>query len=188
MYSDHRILISDFVEDANRVNDKNTQAPGMEADHASRAEGDAESSLGRFLSSARERRGLTHEGAIKDSHIPGHYLRMLESNDYSMISDRLYLMPFLRRYATFLGLDPEEIAMRFVREVQRADNSPPMRIDEPLRGPRGKWPGWLGIVGAVALIAIVCAYMLTRQRGDTRTPAPAASAPTAPQASSRTLH
>jgi cytoskeletal protein RodZ len=113
---------------------------------------------------------------------------MLESNDYSMISDRLYLMPFLRRYATFLGLDPEEIAMRFVREVQRADNSPPMRIDEPLRGPRGKWPGWLGIVGAVALIAIVCAYMLTRQRGDTRTPAPAASAPTAPQASSRTLH
>ena len=38
-----------------------------------------------------------------------------------MISDRLYLVPFLRRYATFLGLDAEEIASRFVSDVQHAE-------------------------------------------------------------------
>jgi len=185
MYSQHKILIEDFVEDLNPVDDKKTQVPGKDADQARSAEGDAESSLGRFLSAARERRGLTPDAAIRESHIPGHYLRMLESNDYSMISDQLYLLPFLRRYATFLGLDPEEIAMRFVREVQRADNRPPTRIDEPLRSPRGKRPRWLGIAGAVVLIAIVCAYLLTRHRDGTGTPATATSAAPAPQASSQ---
>jgi len=176
------MLIEDFVEDLNPVNDKKTQAPGKDTDRAGSAEGD-ESSLGRFLSGARERHGLSHDAAIKESHIPGHYLRMLEDNDYSMISDQLYLLPFLRRYATFLGLDPEEIAMRFVREVQRADNSPPARIDEPLKSRRGELR-WLGIAGAIALIAIVCAYLLTRHHDDTGTPATATSAAPVSQASS----
>lgn len=179
------MLIEDFVEDLNPVNDKKTQAPAKDADQAKSAEGDAESSVGRFLSGARERRGLTREAAAKESHIPNHYLRMLESNDYSMISDQLYVLPFLRRYATFLALDPEEIAVRFVREVQRADNTPPTRIDEPLRGPRGKRPRWLGIAGAIVLIAIVCAYLLTRHRDGTETPAAATSAAPASQASSQ---
>jgi cytoskeletal protein RodZ len=38
-----------------------------------------------------------------------------------LISDRLYLVPFLRRYATFLGLDAEEVASRFVSSVQHAE-------------------------------------------------------------------
>ena len=46
---------------------------------------------------------------------------MIERSDYGLISDQLYLMPFLRRYAAFLDLDGEEVAMRFVREVQRAE-------------------------------------------------------------------
>ena len=186
MYRENRILVEDF-EVWNPVNDKKAQAPGESADQAKGAAGDAESSLGRFLAGARERRGLTHDAAIKESHIPSHYLRMLENNDYSMISDQLYLLPFLRRYATFLGLDPEEVAMRFVREVQRADNSPPKRIDEPLRGPRGKRPKWLGIAGALVLIAIVGAYLALHHRDGTETPATATSTTPASQASSQPM-
>ena len=32
--------------------------------------------------------------------------------------------PFLRRYAVFVALEPEEVASRFIREVQRADMNP----------------------------------------------------------------
>ena len=48
---------------------------------------------------------------------------MIESDSYGLISDQLYLVPFLRRYATFLGLDAEEVASRFVRDVQRAESN-----------------------------------------------------------------
>ena len=57
---------------------------------------------------------------------------MIESSDYGLISDQLYLMPFLRRYAAFLNLDGEEVAMRFVREAQRAEVAAVPRMSEPL--------------------------------------------------------
>ncbi len=81
---------------------------------------DAESSLGGVLSAARERRGVSREQAASQTGIPKRYLQMMENNDYSLASDQLYVLPFMRRYATFLALDPEETAMRFVREVPRA--------------------------------------------------------------------
>src|SRR5579862_2758989 len=88
-------------------------------------------SLGKIMSMARENRGLTREQAAKASNIPGYYLTMIESDDYSSIADQLYLLPFLRRYATFVGLEPEEVASRFIRDVQRADMNPG-RASEPI--------------------------------------------------------
>jgi len=85
------------------------------------AAGDPDQSLGTFLIAARERRGFATDEVVRQTRIPANYLRMMETNDYSEISDQLYLVPFLRRYASFLELDQEDVAMRFVREVQRAD-------------------------------------------------------------------
>lgn len=88
-------------------------------------------SLGKIMAAARENRGLSREQAAKSSNIPGYYLTMIESDDYSSIADQLYLLPFLRRYATFVGLEPEEVASRFIRDVQRADMNPG-RVSEPI--------------------------------------------------------
>jgi cytoskeletal protein RodZ len=154
-------------------------------------EGDGEASLGRALASARERRGISREQAAGDTRIPGHYLAMMESNDYSKISDQLYVLPFLRRYAEYLQLDPEETAMRFVREVQRADNSPPpVRLAEPLDDfDRRKRRNWTGIVVIIGLIAVLIgAYVVESRHRDSAdssssttvvqaAPAPAAGAP-----------
>ena len=60
---------------------------------------------------------------------------MIETDSYDMISDRLYLVPFLRRYATFLGLDAEEVASRFVSTVQHAEANV-VRISQESRWPR----------------------------------------------------
>src|SRR5262249_34606680 len=57
--------------------------------------------------------------------------KMIETDNYGLISDQLYLVPFIRRYASFLEMDPEEIASRFVREVQHAESNI-VRISEPL--------------------------------------------------------
>src|SRR5580700_3933596 len=88
-------------------------------------------SLGKIMAMAREARGFTREQAAKASNIPGYYLTMIETDDYSSIADQLYLLPFLRRYAVFVALEPEEVASRFIRDVQRADMNPG-RAPEPI--------------------------------------------------------
>jgi Helix-turn-helix domain len=140
-------------------------------------------SLGAFLIAARERRGLTAENVVRETRLPAHYLRMMESNDYSEISDQLYLVPFLRRYATFLELDQEDVAMRFVREVQRADSGPPSRLDQPLVAEPRRRRGWAGavlVIGFLAVAAGVYFYESDRHRqASASSLAPQASASTA---------
>ena len=153
---------------------------------------DAESNLGRVLSAARERRGVSREQAASQTGIPKRYLQMMENNDYSLASDQLYVLPFMRRYATFLALDPEETAMRFVREVQHAENNPGSRIDEPLdvdkkrKGSGGK----IGIV-AVAVVIVIAGWLyMTSGRHSSDNEAPTAavtSIPAAPAAASTTV-
>jgi cytoskeleton protein RodZ len=78
---------------------------------------------------------------------------MIETDDYELISDRLYLVPFLRRYATFLGLDAEEIASRFVSNVQHAEANV-VRISQEITVVAKK-PGRLGRIAFAVMIAAV---------------------------------
>jgi Helix-turn-helix domain len=121
---------------------------------------DADQSLGAFLIARRERRGFTAEDVVRETRLPAHYLRMMESNDYSKISDKLYLLPFLRRYATYLDLDQEDVAMRFVREVQRTDNIPPTRLDQPLLSRPRRHRGWTGAIMVIGFLAAAAALYL----------------------------
>ncbi len=50
--------------------------------------------------------------------IPAQYLTMLEANDYGAIADELYLLPFVRSYAEFFGLEAETLATRFLSGIQ----------------------------------------------------------------------
>ncbi len=116
-----------------------------------------EPTLGRILSSARETRGVSVADARERTRIPARYLQMLESGNYSSISDQIYLLPYLRRYAEFLALDIDDVTMRFVREVQRAETNPMRTIEpRPLASghARAKSNSWLwGLrVGAVVLL------------------------------------
>jgi Helix-turn-helix domain len=124
------------------------------------AAAEPDQSLGRFLIAARERRGLTAEEVVRETRLPAHYLRMMETNNYSEISDQLYLVPFLRRYASFLKLDQDDVAMRFVREVQRADSSPPARLDQPLRAEPRKRRGWTGALLVIGFLAVAAGVYL----------------------------
>ena len=123
---------------------------------------ESEPSLGHVITEARERKGLTREQVANEAHLPPHYVKMIETDSYDMISDRLYLVPFLRRYATFLGLDAEEIASRFVSNVQHAEANV-VRISQEITMVAKK-PGssrrilFVVLVGAVVLLLADFAY------------------------------
>ena len=135
-------------------------------------------SLGHVITEARERKGLTREQVANEAHLPPHYVKMIETDSYDMISDRLYLVPFLRRYATFLGLDAEEIASRFVTNVQHAEANV-VRISQELTMVAKK-PGssrrivFVVLVGAVVLLLADFAWRHFEDR-EASAPAPVES-------------
>jgi cytoskeletal protein RodZ len=131
----------------NPIEDSGTSIPSvLSNDH----------SLGAIMTMAREARGLSRDQAAKASNIPAYYLTMIETDDYSSIADQLYLLPFLRRYAVFVALEPEEVASRFIREVQRADMNPG-RSSEPIAmfEPRRPIPWRMIMTIAWAVVAVI---------------------------------
>jgi cytoskeleton protein RodZ len=149
-----------------------------------------EASLGESLVAARERRGLSREAAVQQAHIPAHYLRMLEDDDYRLISDQLYLLPFLRRYASFLDIDPDETTMHLLREVMRADNGPlPVRLDEPLEDIRhSRRRNWSKPIMFGGLIAVIIgAYIVQSHHKDADT-IPASTPQSSPSISEGALN
>lgn len=137
-------------------------------------------SVGQLTTEARERKGLTREQVAAEAHLPPHYVKMIETDNYDLISDRLYLVPFLRRYATFLGLDAEEIASRFVSNVQHAEANV-VRISQEITVVT-KQPGALGRVAFAVMIAAVLfllADFAWRRFVERTAPAPAPAASSA---------
>ena len=129
----------------------------------------SDATLGQFLTEARKARGFTPDQVVAETHIPAHYVRAIESDDYATVADELYLLPFLRRYAIHVGLDPEEVASRFVRDVQRAENNPAARIAEQIsmvtstrerKPPRGHPVATALLI--VALVILAAALYLRR--------------------------
>jgi cytoskeleton protein RodZ len=161
-------------------------APSSPSSEPLKAGTETEPSLGKTLAAARERRGVSRDEVASQTRIPAHYLDMIESSDYGLISDQLYLMPFLRRYAAFLNLEGEEVAMRFVREVQRAEGAAVPRMSEPLAVHDNKHAPWGRVaVVTIVLCAIVVLYIIASRHhsGEFVSHPPASSvAPEAPSA------
>ncbi len=65
--------------------------------------------LGNTLSRARRARGISIEDAERDTHVSRRYLQALETEDFSTFPAPVYARGFLRTYARYLGLNPDEL-------------------------------------------------------------------------------
>jgi cytoskeleton protein RodZ len=90
------------------------------------------------LTAARERKGVDLVRAERDTKIRVRYLSALESGDYRDLPGAVYTKGFLRNYAIYLGLDPEDVLRQWRRERGEATAPepaivPPRPLDEPAR-------------------------------------------------------
>src|SRR3989338_3940960 len=65
--------------------------------------------IGERLKEAREKKSLTIEQAQKQTHIHSAVLIALEEGKCDEMLTQTYVKSFLKKYSTFLGLDPKEI-------------------------------------------------------------------------------
>jgi len=83
------------------------------------------------LAAARERKGVDLMRAERDTKIRVRYLSALERGDYRQLPGAVYTKGFLRNYAIYLGLDPEDVLHQWRRE--RGDQAMPAPLIVPLR-------------------------------------------------------
>lgn len=134
---------------------------GIRADGATRPDSirssgglDALPSLPERLYAARERKGVDLYRAERDTKIRARYLAALERGDYRELPGAVYTKGFLRNYALYLGLDPDEILGQWRRERGDATPAPVIAVPRPLATPRRGLTFSPGIVVA-ALVTVV---------------------------------
>ncbi|MBV8531661.1 MAG: helix-turn-helix domain-containing protein, partial [Candidatus Eremiobacteraeota bacterium] len=130
------------------------------------------STLGERFRAAREARGLSLSDVSEQIRIRSVYLAAIEEDNWNAIGAPVYIRGFLRTYARFLGLDPEEVVAAFNNEPA-AQPAPPAQgvprvapaahahtaVEEPGRG--GSLVVWAAGLVAILLIAFVIYNELT---------------------------
>jgi cytoskeletal protein RodZ len=75
--------------------------------------GDRVEAFGRWLVRERELRGLARDEVIRATKIAPGVVEALESGDAARIPPRAYVVGYLRAYAAAVGLDADEVVLRF---------------------------------------------------------------------------
>ncbi|MBP2642223.1 MAG: putative transcriptional regulator [Firmicutes bacterium] len=76
--------------------------------------------VGNVLRTERENKGLTIKDVEKGTSIRALYIQAIEEGNYEVLPGEVYLKGFLRNYATFLGLDAQEML-----NMYRQSQTPP---------------------------------------------------------------
>ena len=118
-------------------------------------------SLPERLLEARERKGVDLYRAERDTKIRARYLAALERGDYRELPGAVYTKGFLRNYALYLGLDPDDVLLQWRRERGDAPTGTETGIvaPKPLTAPRRGFTFSIGLLVAVVLTVGVLLFV-----------------------------
>ena len=126
-----------------------------------------EAGIGQRLRHSREARELTAEAAAASLHMDPSTLLALEGEEFSRLGAPVFVRGHLRRYATLLGLDVDDMLATYER------NSPPEPMPtRPLQSRERfavddglNWPVVVGVV-VVFLLVVLAVWRLWDQPGE----------------------
>ena len=121
---------------------------------------DAGPTLPERLIAAREHKGVDLLRAERETKIRARYLAALEAGDYGDLPGSVYTKGFLRNYALYLGLDPEDVTRQWKHE--RGDLAMPaepvLNVPRPLEAPRQGFTISPVLVVAALLLVLIAAF------------------------------
>jgi cytoskeletal protein RodZ len=112
------------------------------------------------LKAARERKGVDLYRAERDTKIRARYLAALEEGEYADLPGAVYTKGFLRNYALYLGLDPDDVIRQWKRE--RGDATipaePSISVPRPIEAPRQGLTFSPAVVVAALLTILIAVF------------------------------
>lgn len=139
---------------------RNTGQDGAE----SKSPGNESESFGAWLSRQRTGRGIKLEDIAESSKISLQYLKAFEADRFDMLPADVFAKGFLRQYASFVGLDPEEVINFYLTASQEEDDD-----ETPEPRPKGRSGGSTGRLIAISVVLIASLVALVwwlSQRAD----------------------
>lgn len=125
--------------------------------------------MGERFRAAREARGLSLSDVAEQIRIRSVYLASIEEENWNAIGAPVYIRGFLRTYARFLGVDPEEAVAAFNRTQPAMPAALGLPATEQPKAEatarRGSALVWVAAAVAVLLIAFVVYNEVTMRRG-----------------------
>lgn len=114
------------------------------------------------LMAARERKGVDLYRAERDTKIRARYLAALERGEYRELPGAVYTKGFLRNYAMYLGLDPEDILRQWKRErgEEAVPAEPVLAVPKPLVAPRQGLTFSPVVIVAALLTVLIAVFAL----------------------------
>ena len=121
------------------------------------------SSIGNILRTERESQGRTLTEVSKAVYIKTKYLSALEEENFAAIPGEVYVKGFIRAYASYLGMDGEELVAQYdgPSESILLQKETPTAVTEVGKGRRRRrrkavsWPEITIIVGVILFILLI---------------------------------
>lgn len=146
---------------------------------------DAESvSFGNWLRRQRELREISLREIADVTKISIRYLEALEQDRFDVLPAPVFAKGFLREYARYVGLDPDEVVNSYLtaQSTVEPEEVPEIRGSQQLRGSLEKTSGLLLAVAVVVLLGLVggLAYYMERSQDEAEPEPPPIAAPPPP--------
>jgi cytoskeletal protein RodZ len=120
--------------------------------------------FGRYLRQQRELRGLSVEAVAKATKISPTLVAALESGQSERFPERIFVLNYIRSYATAVGLSPDEALNRFheIPEAPRAETFDPaaLELDRRAHASTAAWSTLAAVLVVGLLLALNGMYEL----------------------------
>jgi len=114
-------------------------------------------SIGRYLKREREIRNISLREVSKNTKVKEHLLKAIEEDQYGSLPSPTYVKGFLLSYAKYIGLDPNDVLLRYETSLRWK------QVTGPEAPPERKilWNiKYLWIVGGVIVVSLFVSYFL----------------------------
>jgi cytoskeletal protein RodZ len=122
------------------------------------AEADAGFSFGTWLRRQREAREISLREVAERTKISMRYLQAMEDDRFEVLPAPVFAKGFLREYARYVGLSPDEVVNSYL-SVQQPQAHVEGDAGRRERRPLAAWPHWLPLLLATALLLGLAALL-----------------------------
>ncbi len=114
-------------------------------------------SLGKYLKKERENRKISLKEVAKNIKVREQFLRSVEEDRHDLLPSPTYVKGFLSAYAKYLGLDPNEVILRYENFLK---GEPVPRQEVPSEEKITWSTKYLWGIGGVIVVGMVASYFL----------------------------